>query len=231
MMREQIPVEKWVADMFGKRVGEPPQPWVEGDDPVWTFDADESFSQLSPERKIELLTEAFERSGELMAPFSDAQINQALWWSVAGSGSEYIHAISDESVPWVKRRRAVWSFVALFEEVMAKRCTETLSDMDESPASPLNSFCYMWWDSTPLCSSRVFDKESPLNVECLAVMERILRIPHVACQESALHGLGHWKFDHPAEVEKIIDEFLTRERNLRPDLISYAEAAKTGCIQ
>jgi hypothetical protein len=231
MMHERVSVEKWVADLFGKQVGEPPRPWVQGDEPVWTFDADEYYALLEPERKVELLSETFERSGELLAPYSDAQINQALWWSVVGGGSEYIHVIKDESVPWDKRRRAVWSFVPLFEQVMAKRCSETLSQFDEEPASPLNSFCYMWWDTAPICSTRTVAGDPRLDDECLAVMERILRIHHVACQESALHGLGHWAFEHKEDVEKIIDNFQRREPNLRADLIDYVEAAKAGCIQ
>jgi hypothetical protein len=220
-MAEVVSLESWLAHVFD-------QP----DDFREYNDLEDGFGfEIRPERRLELMTETFERSGKLLARFSDGQINQALWRSVVGMGSEYIHAIKDESVPWEMRRRAVWSFVPLFEQVMAKRCTETLSHRDERPASPLNAICYMWWDSAPICSTRTIPGDSRLDNECLAVMERILRIPHVACQESALHGLGEWAYQHKDEVVKIIDEFLNREPNLRDDLIGYAEAAKTGCIE
>jgi hypothetical protein len=218
-MADAVSLEQWIDEVFDQ-----PDEFRE------YCDLEENF-ELSPEQRLELMSEAFERSGELLARFSDGQIHQALFHSVAGGASEYIHAINDESVPWEKRRRAVWSFVPLFEQVMAKRCTETLSHFDEGPTSPLNASCYIWWDAIPLCSTRTIAGDSRLDAECLAIMERILRISHVACQESALHGLGHWAFDHPEEVAKIIDDFLRREPNLRDDLIAYAEAAKTGCIQ
>jgi len=217
-MPEFVSLKQWIDEVFD-------QP----DDFREYNDLEENF-ELRPERRLDLMAETFERSGELLARFSDGQINQALFHSVSGGTSEYIHAIKNESVPWELRRRAVRSFVPLFEQVMAKRCTETLSHFDEGPASPLNASCYMWWDAAPIYSTRTIAGDSRLDGECLAVMERILGIPHVACQESALHGLGHWKFDHPEEVVTIIDDFLKREPNLRPDLVGYAEAAKTGCI-
>ena len=61
-------------------------------------------------------------------------------------------------------------------------------------------------------------------------MENILKLDSLACQESALHGLGHWQHRYSQTVEKIIAEFITRQPNLRPELWSYAQSARTGCV-
>jgi hypothetical protein len=61
------------------------------------------------------------------------------------------------------------------------------------------------------------------------VLRRLLAIPHDACRESALHGLGHWAIYYP-QVAQMIDEFLRNTPHLRPELVTYAERARTGCI-
>ena len=81
----------------------------------------------------------------------------------------------------------------------------------------------MWWD---------FDCwYSAPSSALLTVMRSTLDIDNVACQESALHGPGHW-YDrqHPEEVERIIDEFLGRGQNLRSELRQYAQAARAGLV-
>jgi hypothetical protein len=41
----------------------------------------------------------------------------------------------------------------------------------------------------------------------LRTMARILGFKSVACQESALQGLGHWQRDHDRQVNAIVDGF------------------------
>jgi hypothetical protein len=66
--------------------------------------------------------------------------------------------------------------------------------------------------------------------EVLSVLQRLLAIPHDACRESALHGLGHWSIDYPKVVD-IIDQFLSHSPDLRHELIAYAKSAKNGGVQ
>jgi len=70
-----------------------------------------------------------------------------------------------------------------------------------------------------------------VDAACLAVIEKALAMDHDACRESALHGLGHAKWYYPAEVQRIIGDFLKAGKNISPDLWKYAEAAGTGIIQ
>jgi hypothetical protein len=134
-------------------------------------------------------------------------------------------------VAWPVRQRAWRSIVPLFREVMARRCTPALSHLDEPGASPLNLACYMWWDLMPVAPAPTSSDTSRrlLDDELLAVMTALLKIPHDACRESALHGLGHWALSEKRAVPAI-DTFLARSADLRPDLLAYAKAARSGCI-
>jgi hypothetical protein len=62
-------------------------------------------------------------------------------------------------------------------------------------------------------------------------MEATLAIPHIACQEAALHGLGHWRCAYPERVEAIIGAFLARSRSLSAELEAYAKQARVGRVQ
>ena len=205
-------MSEWISYVFDHEVS----------DPAWHFTIDAPDLTVTRTRAAELISETFENSGELLQRFSDAQMNQAFWFLVSSGNSDYMFCLSDSSLPLALRRRALRSFVPLFEQVMVPRCTPVLSHLDEPGASPLNSACYMWWDLLPLNAAEDDD-------EVLSVLGWLLAIPHDACRESALHGLGHMIFRNPNGVP-IIDAFLARERHLRPELITYAKAARTGCI-
>ena len=64
----------------------------------------------------------------------------------------------------------------------------------------------------------------------LALLSDILTMDSLACQESALHGLGHWSYYYRAKVRKIIAGFLAG----LPEgaaLRAYARAAAVGLGQ
>jgi hypothetical protein len=62
-------------------------------------------------------------------------------------------------------------------------------------------------------------------------MADVLALDSVACQESALHGLGHWQAAYPHVVEATIDRFLAARPRARPELVAYARGARAGCVQ
>jgi hypothetical protein len=61
-------------------------------------------------------------------------------------------------------------------------------------------------------------------------MARILGLKSLACQESALHGLGHWQRGHDRQVSAIIDSFLAANPEIDTRLIGYANSARCGCV-
>jgi hypothetical protein len=69
-----------------------------------------------------------------------------------------------------------------------------------------------------------------LQLAALETMAAILRLDSIACQESALHGLGHWHRVFPEAVESGIDEYLSLHPSARPELLTYARGARWGCI-
>jgi hypothetical protein len=172
---------------------------------------------------LERLTEVFENAAVLLEPFSDESLNQSFW----DLNSNVLFALNRESIEWAVRHRLVRSFETLFRELFAMRCRPVLGHLNEE-GSPLNSACYMWWDLGCWSSTPDPLSQNPLDSAFLSSMRAILAIEHTACQESALHGLGHWHIDHGAAVEAIIEEFLKRERHISEQLREYANSARTG---
>jgi hypothetical protein len=209
----------WVGYVFDRPV----------EDPAWHWSLDAPYWELAPTRAAELIAETFERAGQLLPAFSDAQLNQGLWFVLSNGCSDYMFCASDETVAWPLRKRLLWSFVPLFRDVMAIRCTPVLSHLDEPGATPLNSACYMCWDLIPIGSAPEAPGAVVLHEEIVLVLGELLRIPHDACRESALHGLGHWSMFTP-KAGAVIEQFLHGSQSLRPELLAYARSARTGCI-
>ncbi len=84
----------------------------------------------------------------------------------------------------------------------------------------------MWWDVLPIHGRPDLPERTEFDSEVLLVLQRLLTIPHDACRESALHGLGHWSIYYP-NVADTIDEFLSHCPDMRHELVAYAKSAKT----
>ncbi|MFN0016765.1 MAG: hypothetical protein ACKVP0_00815 [Pirellulaceae bacterium] len=194
--------------------------------PAWHWDLKADTTEPPPPESVAYLTRLFEEP-EILATYSDPQVNQGFWYLVDNSCSSYMFSLIELGVSWPERQRGIRSIATLFAQLFAHRCSNHLSHFDEVGAGALNLVCYMWWDIFP---ARGQDGEL-LDAELLAVMKRILTLDSVACQESALHGLGHWHMYYPEMVEQIIDEFLARVDSARPELREYAECARRGCVQ
>jgi hypothetical protein len=162
------------------------------------------------------LAEVFESPVVSLAPYADHRIAQAFW----DLSSNVL-----EKASWDRHMRLFNSIEVLFREFFAVRCKPALVTKDES-SGPLNMLCYMWWDFD-YCWHSVPDSSM------LRTLRSILAMDHVACQESALHGLGHWcEFGKgQPEVESIIDEFLQGQPNVRPGIREYALSARAGKVQ
>ncbi|MBP0116549.1 hypothetical protein JWS04_36965, partial [Bradyrhizobium vignae] len=67
-----------------------------------------------------------------------------------------------------------------------------------------------------LSASIADDPDLPTLHDCaLQTMDRIL-FKSIACQESALHGLGHWHRDYREKVSHIIDRFCEAHSGIDP---------------
>ena len=173
----------------------------------------------SDDSTFQRLAEVFENPAVSLAPYSDHRIAQALW----DLSSNVFGDLGRPPAEWDLHMRVFNSFEVLFREFFAVRCEPVLGHMNEG--GPLNTICYMWWDLD--CWYSIPDT-SIVPMQC-----SILAIDHTACQESALHGLGHKCQIREAnpEIEAIIDDFLRRKPDLRPELREYALSARQGMVQ
>jgi hypothetical protein len=196
------------------------------------------------------VTRAFETAHTVFAPFSEAQLNQGLWFLADNSCSDHMFALLDPAVPQPARERAIRSMFQLFAQLFLKRCDQGhLSHLDSGGrtcANPLNSICYMWWDVLPIHGRPEVPASAAVDDACLEVMRQTLDLGADACRESALHRLGHWHHAYPRRVEAIIETFLRRieakggRRSkgrsappggaLRPELRVYALRAPKGGV-
>jgi hypothetical protein len=199
--------------------------------PAWYWDCEANTAEPPPPDCVAYLTRLFEEPELVLAPYSDAQIDQGLWYLVSNSCSDHMFSLIEPEVAWPQRCRGIRSIAALFERLFAHRCSDHLSHLDEAGARPLNGVCYMWWDIFPAYGRPLNPPYAQVDAELLAVMRRVLALDSLACRESALHGLGHWHKYYPEVVELAIDEFLARAGDLRQELREYAECARLGYVQ
>lgn len=211
--------EDWVTHIFDHEVR----------NPEWYFDLDAVYWDGLAVTTVRYLTRLFQAPLPILDRYSDPQLNQGFWY-LTGSGHEIMHTLLDAKVPMAERIACVRSIESLFAALFAAKCSPHLSHLESADAKPLNGICYMWWDNFPIWGSPDNPELEPIDHQILALMERQLSIPSIACQESALHGLGHWQLSYPDEVRKIVDVYLQSKPTLRPELRSYACAARDGCV-
>ena len=196
----------------------------------WYFELDCDWWDGPASTTIAFLTRAFENAATLFEPYSDAQLNQGLWYLASNACSNHMLALLDESVPWPERQRCLRAMVGLYRQIFNARCTPALGHLDEQPANPLNRVCYMWWDILPVYGRPDLPERHAFDQECLQVMAAALALPNEACQESALHGLGHWAMYYREPVAAIINVYLKNHGELREPLKQYALAARSGAV-
>jgi hypothetical protein len=213
--------EQFVEFQFGHEVRTQGNPWY--------FDADGDWWWPEPRTGIAYLTRLFSEGPTALQWFSDAQIAQGL------TGLISTMAVGDQ--PWMRDpvtpandRAAVWQAISrFFAEVLGPRCSPTLGHLSEE-GGPLNTVTYMWWESFPGFANPDDPQRGMVDQAELDCLQSVLAIESAACQEAALHGLGHW-VRRERRCETIIDAYLTEGRAARSELIAYAHAARGGCIQ
>jgi hypothetical protein len=212
--------EEWIEFVFARPVT----------DPAWHWEAEADRWEGTHGRTLELVAETFERCAEVLETFDDDQVAQGL--SLLGSmhgdmGPSWV----DEAIPRPLQARALESIFVLFRDCFAVRCSNHLGDLGEPDANPINLPCYMWWDNFPAVPEPDRKARRKRDDLILSVMGRTLELPSEACQEAALHGLGHWHSGYPEQIEAMIDRFIWANRKIRTPLRNYAYAARHGDVQ
>ena len=198
---------------------------------AWYYDHEADWWNPLPEQAVAYLSRLFDNPEPLLGRFVDNQIGRGLHYLVDNSNSNHCVALSDSSVPIDQRAKCIYAMLSLFIRIFEPRCLPILSHLDEARGNRLSGACYMWWDIMPLAAMSKPRNSDPIHDACLAVMRNTLALPNPACQESALHGLGHWAHAYPQFTAATIDAYLAANPKLRPELVRYAQAARSGCIQ
>ncbi|MCH7944798.1 MAG: hypothetical protein IIC73_02110 [Armatimonadetes bacterium] len=217
--------EEWIVHTFDRPVPEKKK-WYVYDDGGDGVGADEA--ELEPATVLEYTTRLFRDCGSLLEPYSDAQLNQALWYLVS-DGTSDLYCLADTSLPLDDSLACVASMTLVYEQCFLPRCTDHLGHCNET-GGRLNPICYMWWDIFPLYGQPNDVHRREIDDACLKVMETALGLSSVACQESALHGLGHWIRSYPERCRQIVRSFIKDNQRARPDLLTYAEEASKGRV-
>jgi hypothetical protein len=229
-----ISFEAWISHIF------------DHDDPDWHWDMDVPLwdYEAEPKRTLEILNRLFEAPEFLVAQFTPNQIGAGLNFLVNNSCSNYAFVLLNHSLPIEDRTRCLKNIATMYETVLAKICMRTAHHNEQTwpPAhTRADSLCFMFWDAFPMYSHtrnhhgqplKVIENEednSKIEAACLDAMERTLAIDHIACQEGALHGLGHWQMFYPERVVPIIDRYLASS-HAQPELTNYAQSARTGSV-
>lgn len=214
--------EDWLEHAFGREIRFQRLPWFLDSDALWW--------NPKPQTAIAFLTRLFHSPAMLTERFSDAQIAQGLTYlldtgAVGDNGWFY-----SSEVPAAARKACIAATFNLFSEIFQPRCAPVLGHLSKVRSTPLNAIAYMFWEVFPCVALPGDEHWAELQLETLAVMERILSLDSIACVESALHGLGHAHATYPAQTEQIIDRYLAGERRAGAELAGYAQAARCGCV-
>jgi hypothetical protein len=208
--------QEWLKHVFDHEIKYPL--------PQWYWDADAPSFEAPDDEMVELISQTFQNAGKDLAKYTDAQVDQGIWYFVSMSCSDFLRSLNSSEVPLEKRCEAIQNIFYLYSDCFAKRCAETLGHLSEE-GSPLNSSCYMFWD----ISSLTVSKAQELQEAVLNVIEKILTIEHRACRESAFHGLSEMFYSRQEAVQEIIDRFLSKTK-LDEKLLIYARNAREGSV-
>jgi hypothetical protein len=188
----------------------------------WAWDVN-SEPTSSPEELAAAVRHLCVNAGDNLEQFNNLQVAGGLRYIFNSSYSNYGHDLVHGEMPPELRSSVFQSLNVLFAECFALRCDPVLSNgKSKGPDNPLNSVCYMFWDTSHLSTG---------GTDALNVMENSLYQNNVACIESGLHGLGHAVYDKKLDVEAAIDKFLATSTITDENLLIYAMAARSGYIQ
>jgi hypothetical protein len=195
----------------------------------WYFRDDHEDLELNSIQLLQLTSGIFSNIEALSSEFGERQICMGLRYLVNPSCGPIPYLYVDTSVEFAIRASAIVKMENVFRELFSKIPDEKgLFRNCSGDRLGYKETCYMWWDMFPRHGTpRRADLDRTDDV-ILQTIISILRLPGLACQESALHGLGHWSSSRSEDVEKAVLSFLPHATS---ELKGYAMDAIRGRIQ
>ncbi|MCH7905458.1 MAG: hypothetical protein IH944_12960 [Armatimonadetes bacterium] len=222
--------EEWVVHVF------------DHDDPDWHWETDAKWwdSDKHPEASVAYMTQLFEEPEALLERFTLDQIGAGINFVVSSGLSEFAFDICDQRVPQEDTIRCIHAMPTLYRKLFARHLPNE-AGLGARGDDKCGYICFMFWDVFPmswrttnwLSRNPVGDSRDPqVQAEnaCVDAMIDTLQIDHLACQEAALHGLGHWHNHDPQRVKRAIDAYL-RTIDRKHPLYDCAKRARRGSVQ
>jgi hypothetical protein len=230
MNPDAVTFEEWVQWAFDHPVA------AETKDKWWRGVPDENeYGRLldrPPQRALTFVSQLFENPLAHLSSYSDEQIDQGLNFIVFRACSSHFEGIVDRDIDLGLRLRCIRSLENLSRELFAPRCSDNVWIY----TNPLNHMCDMLWDLVvkdayigqlnPDGTYQIV-RDPEIDKEFLDTLARILAMPSIACQQSALHGLGHLVRETKLRAN-VVQQYLDDHSNLRDDLRKYAQKAVAG---
>lgn len=195
----------------------------------WYFRDDHEDPSLPKNLLVGLAADIFRGVAKIGSQFSERQVCMGLRYLVNPSCGPVAYLYLDASIDFGMREQAISNMQFVFSDLFARKLDKVGVYRGHSGV-PMGygETCYMWWDMFPRHGvPRQVDMERIDSVICQTIGS-ILDINVLACQESALHGLGHWFSSRPDEVEAVVKSFLPRVPSA---LRQYAFEAMQGMVQ
>src|SRR4051794_36293718 len=76
------------------------------------------------------ITQAFENAGSVLSHFSNLELNRGLYYLVSHASEDTL-ILLDNEITWEDRKRCIFSFRSLFEQLFSERCSPHLSHLDD----------------------------------------------------------------------------------------------------
>jgi hypothetical protein len=195
----------------------------------WYFDDTHEDFKASDLELVVLATRVFETIGTIAQSFGEEQVCTGLRYVINPSCGPIAYLYADVSIDASVRLRAISAMKIVFSDLFAAHLSGAQPFRSTSTNHrPYASLCYMWWDLIPRHGVPRKGELDDLDRTIMATLASILEIDNAACQESALHGLGHWHSAKPDEVFQIVSGYERRSQN---GLREYAGDAMRGNVQ
>ncbi|MBI3760232.1 MAG: hypothetical protein HY269_10845 [Deltaproteobacteria bacterium] len=176
------------------------------------------------------MTIVFESSSDLVSKFGLVAAAEGLWKIACPLTVRYGYSLWDPKSDATAVKRALTAMPTLFKDVFMQYCSYPAECSSDANDNPLNLTCYMWFDIIGLDCCELNEIPDERIRWALEALKAVLELPHIACQKSALHGLGHIAGYRPAIVKPIIAEFIGRSPKIPSNLQTYAERAAEGQV-
>ncbi|MBO3748891.1 hypothetical protein J5X84_22665 [Streptosporangiaceae bacterium NEAU-GS5] len=190
---------------------------------------DEDETDYSPDERLRIAIEVCLNAGRLIDMYDREQLRDGLWHF----NGAFFQPIYDEALPEQDRLACVAAIRTLYTDLFEPYCDDQLGhdELDDRPPNPpLNTMCYMWWDTFPSWGHPGDPRAQTIDQALLGLMGGQLDNPNMAIVEGGLHGLGHWHFRYPDQTTELVDGFLSRHPRAHPVLRRYATWARKGHV-